>query len=367
MIGEFWKLLSEAVKDRPVVRAALTFVALYLMAAVVGYEYIQWRYGFAPPLDLYLSSYVFAWITLLFSGVLTAALLYRVLKFLFRSRDAGDLSRRQEIGTHIRRHWRAAAWAVTAGVLVLLVVIPMWLRVAPRPVRNITVKLLVTPDPQKHFDPEALAYIVYELNKRQQKWHFELDLEPINSSSIAARCKDDPQQPWCMIEAWSERLPGEPCIGISTQRLGGEAMYWQHLGHLSVITTFGVRDLAPLSRYDYLTYCLIVQGIAIHVDAHCGGAGEQGWGTNKSSSGDVLTIAAPLAGFKGTILAGRLSRRDRELLLRCFGPDYLRDCTELLNLDWLHSGRVAENLDRYYGVGFAPPPTTAPARPLPSP
>ena len=121
--------------------------------------------------------------------------------------------------------------------------------------------------------------------------------------------------------------------------------------------------LAPLNRYDFLAYCLIVQGIAIHVDTHCGGTGQDGWGQNKSSSGDVLTLAAPLAGFKGTILAGRLSPHDREVLLHCFGPDYLRDSTELLTLDWLHTGRVAENLEHNYGVTFTPPRPSSTAAP----
>ena len=368
---EFLKHVVEAVKDRPLLRAAVAFVALYLAAAVSGYEFIQWHYGFAPPLDLYLGSYVFAWISLVIGGGAVAVLLYRVLQFLFRPRVPGEGGRVEAVTTRVRRHWRSAAWGAAAAVLVLLLVIPMWVRVSPRPVRNIRVKLLVNPDDidaKKHFDPEALAYLVYELNKRQRKWHFDLDLSPVNSAAIRDECEGSPHPPWCTLETWCQRIPGEPCIGLTTQKLGDPAKYWQHRDHLSVITTYGRNKLVPLNRYDYLAYCLIVQGIAIHVDTYgrdraAGGAAPDRWAKSRSSSGDVLDIAAPSAGFKGTILAGRLSPGDRELLLRNFGPDYLRDCSELLTLDWLHAGRVAANLEQYYGVTFTPPPPP-PAAPV---
>jgi hypothetical protein len=163
-----------------------------------------------------------------------------------------------------------------------------------------------------------------------------------------------------MLETWAGRTPGEPFIGLTSEKLGGEKMYWQHRGRLSVITTDGLSDLSPINRYDYLAYCMVVQGIAIHLESQSAQWGRDQWGTNKASSGDVLTIAAPFAGFKGTILAGRLSPRDREMLLRCFGPVYLKDCTDLLTLDWLHTGRVAANLEQYYGVKFTPAATIQP-------
>src|SRR5258708_34761612 len=128
MIGELWKLLSETVKDRPFVKGALTFFGLFVMAAAAGYEYLQWRYSFSPPLDLYLGSYVFSWITLVFGGGLAVALLYKLIGFVFRPRAAGEEGRRQAIRTLVRQHWRTTLGAVTAITVVLLIAVPLWLR-----------------------------------------------------------------------------------------------------------------------------------------------------------------------------------------------------------------------------------------------
>ena len=45
-----------------------------------------------------------------------------------------------------------------------------------------------------------------------------------------------------------------------------------------------------------------------------------------------------------------MSPKGQELLAKCFGLEYMNMCNQLLSLDWLHSGRVHENLDKTFGV-----------------
>jgi hypothetical protein len=54
--------------------------------------------------------------------------------------------------------------------------------------------------------------------------------------------------------------------------------------------------------------------------------------------------------MKSAIMAAHLSRKGEELLLNCFGVEYMSICSNLLTLEWLHSQRVVENLHRSFGV-----------------
>ena len=75
-------------------------------------------------------------------------------------------------------------------------------------------------------------------------------------------------------------------------------------------------------------------------------------------NGNVFEFAPRREALKGAILAGRLGPEDELRLLNCFGPDYMRTAGTLLGLDWLHSPRVRENLEKVYGVrnGVVPVP-----------
>src|SRR5262249_4690366 len=115
--------------------------------------------------------------------------------------------------------------------------------------------------------PEGLAYLIYEINRLQQNWYFEIDFKPFSreelSSHQAESCRESGRPKLCHAEILAE---GKPFIGITSQPLGG-AFFAEHRGTVSVITTAEQPVYAPLSTYEYLAYCLILQGIAIHLDA----------------------------------------------------------------------------------------------------
>jgi len=54
--------------------------------------------------------------------------------------------------------------------------------------------------------------------------------------------------------------------------------------------------------------------------------------------------------MKAAILAAHLSPKGQELLANCFGLDYMNTCNRLLSLDWLHSGRVHDNLEKNFKI-----------------
>jgi hypothetical protein len=56
--------------------------------------------------------------------------------------------------------------------------------------------------------------------------------------------------------------------------------------------------------------------------------------------------------LKPAILAARLSPRQEELLMNCFGPEYVKTAAALLTLDWLRSEVVKKNLQRSFRVSM---------------
>lgn len=353
MVNKLAEWLAEYVKGQPywaAIRPLVVFLVAYAIAVYGGYQIFHWHYGFAPALEQYVASHVYIWITFLLLAAATFTLLIKMIRFFSRARDETEARPLVVIEIVLRRYWRDALWVLVTISVVVLLAAPIVLRLTPVRPANITVKLIVEPDAATQFDPQALAYLIYELNKRQRHWHFDLDLNDINSAKIAEQCESEEHRPLCMLEAWrGER--GGPCIGITTEPLGGTAKVWQHTTSLSVVTTHDLRELKHLNVYDYLAYCLIVQSIAVHLDTHCPSDGPKDYAA-RSSSGSVLDFSPPLAVFKAMVLTGRLSPSDEQRLLRCFGPDYLNRCRDLVSLGWLHGGDVATKLERHYGVSF---------------
>ncbi len=54
--------------------------------------------------------------------------------------------------------------------------------------------------------------------------------------------------------------------------------------------------------------------------------------------------------MKSVILAAHLSPKGEELLLNCFGVEYMSICSNLLTLEWLHSQKVIGNLQKAFDV-----------------
>jgi hypothetical protein len=63
-----------------------------------------------------------------------------------------------------------------------------------------------------------------------------------------------------------------------------------------------------------------------------------------------LAKAPQLAKSIRAILTAHLSPGGQQLLANCFGMQYMNVCNQLLSLDWLHAGRVHDNLEKTYRV-----------------
>jgi hypothetical protein len=54
--------------------------------------------------------------------------------------------------------------------------------------------------------------------------------------------------------------------------------------------------------------------------------------------------------MKAAILTGHLSRTGEELVLNCFGVEYMTIVAKLLTLDWLHTKKVTGNLKKAFEI-----------------
>jgi hypothetical protein len=102
-----------------------------------------------------------------------------------------------------------------------------------------------------------------------------------------------------------------------------------------------------------------VQGVLIHLSAHCGGLPAGAFRESRVSTNDLFQFSPRRRALKAAILAAHLSRRGEELLFNCFGPEYVAATSTLLTLDWLRGGRVRDNLERAFGVRLQPEPRPA--------
>jgi hypothetical protein len=141
----------------------------------------------------------------------------------------------------------------------------------------------------------------------------------------------------------------QPFIGITAHQIG-EDYFWRNEGKVSVISTYGWKELAPPSVYEFLAHAVIVQSVLIHLNYSGGGLPRNAFRESRVSSNDLFQFTPRRFAMKAAILAARLSPRGEELLFNAFGAEYLGLCSELLRLDWLHSKRVEDNLRNVFGV-----------------
>ena len=141
----------------------------------------------------------------------------------------------------------------------------------------------------------------------------------------------------------------DPFIGITTKKLG-EDFFWQNHNQVSVISTYGWRDLAPPSAYEFIVYSIIVNSIVIHLNTYCDGLPEGSFKGSRVSHGDLFQFSPDRAEIKAAILSAHLSQRGEELLFNCFGAEYMNICSDLLSLEWLHSKKVTDNLKKAFVI-----------------
>jgi hypothetical protein len=387
MISEVWKTLLDYLKHTPQwpwLEPVLLAGFLYTGVIVATYQYVQWRYGVTLPLPRFLGSYVFRQVSIAFGSVLTCYVL------LVAPLPPAATARRWTVrllGRHAGFILRLAGIALVATVGTLtaraisphtdvgsirVMIAPSGAFAAPaggdtpaeaRPANSL--------DMSKHRD--LLIYLLFELNRLQQTWHFVADFTPFRREMMPAGsevCNREPSPLICYAGRYqaASRGDGEPLLPLvviagdplSPPRVG--LKFWVHSGATSVISTADWAGETMPGVLDYLVYTLTLQAIVTHLDLHCPGHGLTAESDSDLArqrtdaqaqevvSGNVFEFAPRREALRGAILAGRLGPEDELRLLNCFGPDYMRTAGMLLGLDWLHAPRVRENLEKAYGV-----------------
>jgi hypothetical protein len=119
-----------------------------------------------------------------------------------------------------------------------------------------------------------------------------------------------------------------------------------------LVTTFGAGEYGTLTEVEYLSYCLIVQSVALNVRNDPRSPVSEG-----RSHGSLLESSPPRDAFKARVLSAHLDPEDERMLLNRFGVEYLKSIKELMTLQWLRSPEMTASLARHY------PASTRPALP----
>ena len=353
MLGEIWKRLFAYLERQPywaTIEPLLLAGFLYVAALVLTYQYVQWQYHYVPGPFVFLRSYLAKQVTVVF---VAAALAFAVLVAKPRSADpnAAPGWRAMLRRSFLLRASCVAAVAVLAGIA--------WAATAPsRTANDITIKFHAQSGLSSDlgFDTRALTYVVYELNRQQNAWHYETDGKLFEESAItrAARksCEAHPIMTLCLGLAWAdEHHAGELIIisGESLGQLGAPHYFWSHERSVSIVSTADWRGFTEPSVYEYLAYSIIQQTIRIHLEVQCrllsdlleDEARERGGMFEFMDDRDLM---------RARLLSAQLGPAMEEKLFNCFGPEYAADAKRLLSLDWLRSPTVQSNLQRVYGV-----------------
>jgi hypothetical protein len=344
MLSKLWDLAFNYLKARPYWSYIEPFVLIAVAwgaAQVLAYQWLAASSSFNPTIGLFLSSYLSIRITIGAFGIVTILL----VTSLRRGSDVRAAAGR--FGAYWQAHRNGIMYR-TLGVALVVAAVAVGFRVySPNRVSHITVRFMAL---EPSVAPEAVAYLIYELNRRQRHWYFNVDFRPFTeemlTSDQANRCRADERPQLCQAEALAEV---QPFIGITAEPLGG-AYFAEHRRGVSVISTFDRAAYEPLSTYEYLAYTLVLQGIAIHLDLHGGGLPPGAFEQQRVSHGGLFQFVPEKQALKSSILAARLGPDEEALLLNRFGSDYVATCATLLTMDWLYSERVRGNLERVFGA-----------------
>lgn len=341
----------------PLLRPLLAVLSLYVTALVLVYQYVEWQYRLSPPLPLFLRSYLVKQVTVACAAVVVVVYLLDRLM-----RPAGEAAAPAAAGARgdgtpatpavpgPARRWRLpgrrtlGVVGAVAVVAALAGILFAWL--APRAVANVRVKFLTEPDVDRY----AVTYVLYELNRAQKQWFFEVDFDVFNENALTSRerqqCASERERTLCFAELLAG---GRPFIGLTTDPLEDD-FFWKNRGPVSVVSTHAWRQYAPPSEYEFVTHAVIVQSVVIHLNAHCTGLPVGAFRESRVSVNDLFQFTPRRHAMKAAILAAHLDRRGELLLFNCFGPEYVAVVGNLLALDWLRTGRVRDNLERAFKV-----------------
>jgi hypothetical protein len=344
VLWKLWEIVTGYLKDRPWWQAVQPFAIVALaggIAETLAWQFIRTQYGFSPDLRVFLSSYLSTRILVVTGAVLLLLLLLRVEP----SVEASPTSSR--VAEFLRRNRRVIAYRGTVVILVAAAAALGVMTRAPARVGHVTVRFMGLP---AELRPDALAYVIYELNRPQRQWQFDVDFTPFNplalTSTERAGCEHDPQPLLCHAERMAEGRG--PVIAVTDVPLNG-AYFATHRGAASVITTADAGSYAPLTQYEYLAYMIVVQSVLLHLDS-TGGLPDATFAPGTASTGDTFQFVPDRDTLKSTILAARVSPAAEELIFNRFGPEYLGVYASLVSLDWLYSSRVRTNLSKVFGV-----------------
>lgn len=338
MISKFIELILDHIKTKsywPLIEPVFTLLALYVVSSVIAYQYIEWRYHFTPELTTFLHSYIVKQISLVF---MTVALLALVLGTRWKS------GVRTEVGVRLAGWFRSGTRKLVVAGMIVVFATGVFLRTVPHRVSHIKIKFLERP---QSFSESPFAYVVYELNRSQTDWHFTLDPDAFNresrTSSEIEQCGTDSL---CYAKLIAE---DQPLIGITESGFVQDS-FWVNSGSVSVISAGDWKGFEPPSIYEYLSYLLISHSTFIHLNRNCSGLPTGAFQASRLSYGDLFEFIPRRGEMKAAILSAHLSPRGQELLANCFGLEYMNNCNRLLSLDWLHSGRIHDNLEKNFGI-----------------
>jgi hypothetical protein len=358
MIGEIWKRLFAYLERQPYWAKIEPFLLagfLYIAALVLTYQYVQWQYHYVPGPFVFLRSYLAKQVTVVF---LAAALGIAILVAKPRPADPDAA-----------RGWRAILWrsfllraSCVAAVAVLAGVV--WAATAPsRTADDITIKFHTEGrlSSDLGFDTDALTYLVYELNRQQNAWHYETDGKFFEEGAVtrAARktCEGHPIVTLCLGLAWADEHRAGQLILISGEslgKLGAPQYFWSHEGSVSVVSTADWRGFTEPSVYEYLAYSIIQQTIRIHLEGQCRLLSDL-LEDEARERGGMFEFMDNRNLMRARLLSAQLGPAMEEKLFNCFGPEYTEDAKRLLSLNWLRSQTVQDNLHRVYGVRVSAP------------
>ena len=344
MLWKLWDILTGYLKDKPWWRVVQPFVLVLLAGGIAdafAYQFVRTQYGFAPDLRVFLTSYLSVRIALVTGAVVALMLLLRL-----EPRE-GSLPAPGRVAEFFQRNRRTILYRSSVTLLVAALAALGFLVRSPSRVSHITIRFMGLP---ADVTSDALAYIVYELNRPQRQWHFDVDFAPFNELALTSReqerCQADPQPLLC----YAEQMTGErrPVIAITDRPLNG-AYFATHRGLASVVTTADAPSYAPLTTYEYLAYAIVLQSVLLHLDMN-GGLPPDAFAPGSTSAGGIFQFAPERDTLKSTILAARLSPEEEAIIFNRFGPEYLGVCANLISLEWLYSTRVRTNLSKVFNV-----------------
>ncbi|HUL73044.1 MAG TPA: hypothetical protein VLT86_08080 [Vicinamibacterales bacterium] len=343
MLWNLWEAVLGYLEKQRYWSAIQPFVLVGFGAVAVEaatFEYVRRQYGATPP-SLFLRSYLSTRI-LIVSGALL------LLMLLLRTRQpAGRASTSGRLVAFLRTHRRRIVFVAVVTALIASAAGLAIVATSPSRLSRITIRVMDLPADVKQ---DALTYLVYELNRPQRQWYFEIDSRPFNELALTSterqQCMADSEPTLCYAERTAETEG--PLIALTAKPLK-DAFFATHRGLASVITTADVDSYAPLTNYEYLAYLIVLQSVLLQLDAH-GGLPPEAFAPGATTSGDVFAFVPTREMLKASLLAPRLSPRQEALIFNRFGPAYLGVTVDLLSLDWLYTPRVKGNFEKLFSV-----------------